>query len=62
VPFLWFAHASRNDLFEPPVDAIARLARAGWRGLSATQNGLVRSYVFVIGLGVVVGVLLVVLR
>ena len=62
VPFLWFAHVSRNDLFEPPVDAVARLARAGWRGLSATQNGLVRSYVFVIGLGVAVGVLLVVLR
>ena len=32
VPFLWFAHASRNDLFEPPVDRLARLARAGWRG------------------------------
>ena len=62
VPFLWFAHVSRNDLFEPPVDAIAHLARAGWRGLSATQNGLVRSYVFVIGFGVLVGVLLVVLR
>jgi NADH-quinone oxidoreductase subunit L len=62
VPFLWFAHVSRNDLFEPPVDAVARLARAGWRGLSATQNGLVRSYVFVIGFGVAVGVLLVVLR
>jgi NADH-quinone oxidoreductase subunit L len=62
IPFLWFAHLSRDDLFEPPVDALARLTRAGWRTLSATQNGLVRWYLFVIGLGVAVGVLLVVLR
>jgi len=62
VPYLWFAHVSRNDLFEPPVAGLAHLARAGWRGLSATQNGLLRSYVFVVGLGVAVGVLLVVLR
>ena len=54
VPFLWFARVSRDDLFEPPVARLARLTRAGWRGLSATQNGLVRSYVFVIGLGVLV--------
>jgi len=62
VPYLWFAHVCRDDPFDVPVAGIARLTRAGWRGLSATQNGLVRSYVFVIGLGVVVGVLLVVLR
>jgi NADH-quinone oxidoreductase subunit L len=62
LPFLWFARVSRADLFEPPVAGLARLARAGWRGLSATQNGLVRSYVLVVGLGVAVGVLFVVLR
>ena len=62
VPFLWFARVSRDDLFEPPIDALARLTRAGWRGLSATQNGLVRWYLYVIGFGVAVGVLLVVLR
>jgi NADH-quinone oxidoreductase subunit L len=62
VPFLWFAHVSRDDLFEPPVHGLAWLTRAGWRALSATQTGFVRSYVFVIGLGVVVGILLVVLR
>ena len=45
-----------------PSTPSRRLTRAGWRGLVATQNGLVRSYVFVIGLGVLVGVLLVVLR
>jgi NADH-quinone oxidoreductase subunit L len=62
IPFLWFARVSRDDLFEPPVDALARLTRAGWRALSATQNGLVRWYLYVIGLGVAVGILLVVLR
>ncbi len=62
VPFLWFAHATSNDLFEPPVAGLAWLTRTGWRTLSATQNGLVRSYLFVIGLGVAVGVLIVVLR
>ncbi|MGD0998962.1 MAG: NADH-quinone oxidoreductase subunit L [Thermoleophilia bacterium] len=62
LPFLWFARVSRDDLFEPPIDALARLTRTGWRALSATQNGLVRSYLFVIGLGVAVGILLVVLR
>ena len=62
VPFLWFAHAARNDLFEPPVAGVAWLTRTGWRALSATQNGLVRSYLFVIGLGVAVGILIVVLR
>ena len=62
MPFLWFAHAARNDLFEPPVAGLAWLTRTGWRALSATQNGLVRSYLFVIGLGVAVGVLIVVLR
>ena len=62
VPFLWFAHVSRGDLFEPPVAGLAHATRAGWRALSATQNGLVRSYVLVVGLGVAVGVLFVVLR
>jgi len=62
VPFLWFAHVSRGDLFEPPVAGLAHATRAGWRALSATQNGLVRSYVLVVGLGVAVGVLYVVLR
>jgi NADH-quinone oxidoreductase subunit L len=60
VPFLWFARVSRDDLCEPPVAAVAWLTRAGWRALSATQTGLVRSYVYVIGVGVAVGVLLVV--
>ena len=60
VPFLWFARVCRDDPFDLPVTGLARLTRAGWRALSATQTGLLRSYVLVIGGGVAIGLLLVV--
>ena len=62
VPYDWLAQAASGDWFDLPVRGIAWLTRASWRALSVTQNGLVRSYLFVIGLGVAVGILLVVVR
>ena len=62
VPVLWFAHISRGDLVEPVVAAIAWLNVRAWRALSATQNGALRRYVAVIGVGLAVIVGFVVLR
>jgi NADH-quinone oxidoreductase subunit L len=61
-PARWFAHVSRNDLVEPVVGGIAALAKAANHGLSLTQNGRVRSYALVIGIGVAAGALVVLLR
>ncbi len=49
-----FAWAARDDLVEPFVDAIARANLLGWRALSRSQSGLLRSYVSVIAVGVAV--------
>jgi NADH-quinone oxidoreductase subunit L len=56
--FVWparaFAWGSRDDLVEPVVKGIARANLLGWRALSRTQSGLLRSYAGVIAVGVAV--------
>ncbi len=62
VPVKWFAHVARNDLVEPVVKGIADLNVLAWRGLSASQNGLLRLYIAVAGAGLAVIIAVVVLK
>ena len=62
VPVKWFAHLARNDLVEPVVKGIAGVNVLAWRGLSASQNGLLRLYIAVAGAGLAVIIAVVVLR
>ena len=62
IPVEWFAHVARNDLVEPVVKGIASLNVLAWRGLSASQNGLLRLYIAVAGAGLAVIIAVVVLR
>ena len=62
VGWIPYARISRGDLVEPVVAAIAWLNVRAWRALSATQNGALRRYVAVIGVGLAVIVGFVVLR
>ena len=43
-PYIRLAQVNRNDWFDRIVDAVAYLTRKGYRGLSATQSGLLRAY------------------
>ncbi len=61
-PVKWFARVARGDLVEPVVSGIAWLNRQGWRALSASQNGLLRTYVGAAAVGVVLIIACVVLR
>lgn len=60
-PLLWFVRVSRGDLIEPFVSGVAWLFHQGWRLTSMSQNGLVRLYVAVAGIGAAVLVAVVVL-
>ena len=62
VPVKWFAHVARNDLVEPVVQGIAGANLLAWRGLSASQNGLLRLYIAVAGAGLAVIIAVVVLK
>jgi len=62
LPAKWFARVARGDLIEPAVGGIAWLHLRGWRALSATQNGLLRTYLTAAGVGVVIVLAFVVLR
>src|SRR5664280_1172601 len=62
VPVKWFAHVARNDLVEPVVKGIASLNVLAWRGLSASQNGLLRLYIAVAGAGLAIIIAVVVLK
>src|SRR5665647_3408056 len=52
-PVKWFARIARGDLVEPAVGGIAWLNLRAWRALSASQNGLLRTYLTVAGVGIV---------
>jgi NADH-quinone oxidoreductase subunit L len=62
LPVKWFARVARNDLVEPAVEGIAWLNVQAWRALSASQNGQLRVYIGVAGVGLAVIVAFVVLR
>jgi NADH-quinone oxidoreductase subunit L len=62
LPVKWFASIARDDLVDPAVDGIAWLHVTTWRALSASQNGMLRLYVGVIGAGVTLLLVLVILR
>jgi NADH-quinone oxidoreductase subunit L len=61
-PVKRFAHAARGDLVEPFVAGFAWLNVQAWRALSASQNGLLRAYVAVAGVGIALILAFVVLR
>jgi NADH-quinone oxidoreductase subunit L len=61
-PVKWFARVARGDLVEPAVGGIAWLNVRAWRALSASQNGLLRRYLTVAGVGIVLLLAFVVLR
>jgi NADH-quinone oxidoreductase subunit L len=62
LPVKWFARVAREDLVEPAFTGVAWLNVQAWRALSATQNGLLRVYIGVTGVGLAVIVAFVVLR
>jgi NADH-quinone oxidoreductase subunit L len=62
LPVKWFARVARDDLIDPAVAAIAWLHVTAWRALSASQNGLLRLYLGVIGAGVALILAFVILR
>ena len=62
IPVKWFARVARGDLVEPAVSGIAWLNVQAWRALSASQNGQLRVYIGVAGVGLAVIVAFVVLR
>ena len=61
-PVKWFARIARGDLVEPAIGGIAWLNLRAWRALSASQNGLLRTYLTVAGVGIVLVLAIVVLR
>lgn len=62
LPVKWFARVARDDLVEPAFSGLAWLNVQAWRALSASQNGLLRVYIGVAGVGLAVIVAFVVLR
>ena len=56
VPVKWFARVARDDLVEPVVTGIAWLNVRGWQTLSSSQNGRLRTYLAVAGVGFVAAV------
>ena len=62
IPVKWFARVARDDLVEPVFSGIAWLNLQAWRALSASQNGQLRVYLGVAGVGLAVIVAFVVLR
>jgi NADH-quinone oxidoreductase subunit L len=62
IPVKWFARVARDDLVEPAVGGIAWLNVQAWRALSASQNGQLRLYIGVAGVGLAVILAFVVLR
>jgi NADH-quinone oxidoreductase subunit L len=61
-PVKWFARVAHGDLVEPAINGIAWLNLQAWRALSASQNGLLRSYVGAAAVGIVIIIAFVVLR
>ena len=53
-PFLWFVDVDRRDAIDRVYDGIAWSARTGWRALSATETGRVRTYATGLTLGAIV--------
>jgi NADH-quinone oxidoreductase subunit L len=62
LPVKWFARVARDDLVEPAFSGLAWLNVQAWRALSASQNGQLRVYIGVAGVGLAVIVAFVVLR
>jgi NADH-quinone oxidoreductase subunit L len=50
-PYIWLAHSNRRDVIDNLYTGVARLCLAFYRGLSATQTGLVREYAAAIAAG-----------
>lgn len=55
-PFMWLAEANREDIIDKFYTALASLSMAANRVFSASQNGILRWYVF----GIVVGAILII--
>jgi len=62
IPVKWFARVARNDLVEPAFAGLAWLNVQAWRALSASQNGQLRVYIGVTGVGLALILAFVVLR
>ncbi len=50
-PYAMLARINRDDVIDYFYTGLSRLSRQGWRGLCATENGRVRSFVLGIALG-----------
>ncbi|HBY95614.1 MAG TPA: NADH-quinone oxidoreductase subunit L [Chloroflexi bacterium] len=53
-PYVWLAHADKNDVFDLIYQGIARLSEAFYRILSQTETGRVRWYATGIAIGAVI--------
>ncbi|MFO1222692.1 MAG: NADH-quinone oxidoreductase subunit L [Burkholderiaceae bacterium] len=53
-PWLWLAEIDRRDVVDSFYTGLAKLCRLGWRALSASQGGRVRTYAAAIGAGGVI--------
>ena len=53
-PYIWFAHADKNDVFDLIYTGLAGLSRALSRALSTTETGRLRWYAAGIAIGAVV--------
>jgi NADH-quinone oxidoreductase subunit L len=60
-PYAWLARINRNDFVDLIYGGIAWLSRIGYRALSATQTGRIRTYAVGLALGaaVVIGVVVI---
>jgi NADH-quinone oxidoreductase subunit L len=61
-PYIWFAHADRNDVVDQLYRGVAGLLVTAYHGLSQTQTGQARSYAMGIGLGAILIVLVMLFR
>ncbi|HET7062269.1 MAG TPA: NADH-quinone oxidoreductase subunit L [Nitrosospira sp.] len=50
-PYIWLARSNQGDVIDNVYSGVARLCLAFYRGLSATQTGLVRQYAAAIAAG-----------
>jgi NADH-quinone oxidoreductase subunit L len=60
-PYIWLARVDRNDVVDLFYRGIAWMSRLGYRGLSTTQTGRVRSYALGLAVGAVLIITLVVI-
>jgi NADH-quinone oxidoreductase subunit L len=58
-PFIWVAHADRNDFLDGFYQGVAHASELGWRTLRATETGRVRWYAAWITAGTVIFVAIV---